>query len=52
MKLGIKAAALAREEGVIVRGIRDIVALSPRSPSPATRSISSSPPCAAALDRL
>jgi putrescine aminotransferase len=29
MKLGIKAAALARQEGVIVRGIRDIVALAP-----------------------
>jgi len=28
-KLGIKAAALARQEGVIVRGIRDIVALAP-----------------------
>jgi putrescine aminotransferase len=29
MKPGIKAAALARQEGVIVRGIRDIVALAP-----------------------
>jgi putrescine---pyruvate transaminase len=29
MKLGIQAAALARQEGVIVRGIRDIVALAP-----------------------
>lgn len=29
MMLGVKAAALAREEGVIVRGIRDIVAISP-----------------------
>jgi len=27
--LGVKAAALAREEGIIVRGIRDIVAVSP-----------------------
>jgi putrescine aminotransferase len=27
--LGVKAAALARKEGVIVRGIRDIVAISP-----------------------
>jgi putrescine aminotransferase len=27
--LGVKAAALARQEGVIVRGIRDIVAVSP-----------------------
>ncbi|MEA3212086.1 MAG: putrescine---pyruvate transaminase [Chthoniobacter sp.] len=27
--LGVKAAALAREEGVIVRGIRDIVAVAP-----------------------
>ena len=29
MMLGVKAAALARKEGVIVRGIRDIVALAP-----------------------
>lgn len=29
MMLGIKAAALARQEGVIVRGIRDIVAVAP-----------------------
>lgn len=29
MMLGIKAAALARQEGVIVRGIRDIVAMAP-----------------------
>jgi putrescine aminotransferase len=29
MMLGVKAAALARQEGVIVRGIRDIVAVSP-----------------------
>lgn len=29
MVLGVKTAALAREEGVIVRGIRDIVALAP-----------------------
>ncbi|HYR59106.1 MAG TPA: aminotransferase class III-fold pyridoxal phosphate-dependent enzyme, partial [Chthoniobacteraceae bacterium] len=29
MMLGVKGAALAREEGVIVRGIRDIIALSP-----------------------
>ena len=29
MMLGVKAAALAREEGVIVRGIRDILALAP-----------------------
>ena len=29
MMLGVKAAALARREGVIVRGIRDIVALAP-----------------------
>ncbi len=27
--LGVKAAALAREEGVIVRGIRDLIAISP-----------------------
>jgi len=27
--LGVKAAALAREEGVIVRGIRDLIAVSP-----------------------
>lgn len=27
--LGVKAAALAREEGVIVRGIRDLIAMSP-----------------------
>ncbi len=29
LMLGVKAAALARKEGVIVRGIRDIVALAP-----------------------
>jgi putrescine---pyruvate transaminase len=29
MLLGVKAAALIREEGVIVRGIRDLVALAP-----------------------
>lgn len=29
MMLGVKAAALARQEGVIVRGIRDIIALAP-----------------------
>ncbi len=29
MMLGVKAAALARKEGVIVRGIRDIIALAP-----------------------
>src|SRR5262249_8137734 len=29
MMLGVKAAAFAREEGVIVRGIRDLVAISP-----------------------
>ena len=29
MMLGVKGAALAREEGVIVRGIRDIIALAP-----------------------
>ena len=27
--LGVKAAALVREEGVIVRGIRDLIAMSP-----------------------
>jgi adenosylmethionine-8-amino-7-oxononanoate aminotransferase len=27
--LGVRAARLAREEGVIVRGIRDLIALSP-----------------------
>jgi adenosylmethionine-8-amino-7-oxononanoate aminotransferase len=27
--LGVRAAELAREEGVIVRGIRDVVAMSP-----------------------
>jgi putrescine aminotransferase len=29
MMLGVKATALAREQGVIVRGIRDIVAIAP-----------------------
>ena len=29
MMLGVRAAALARQEGVIVRGIRDILAIAP-----------------------